>query len=86
MFARTDPAALYLDCNSLKNVTEIVYLGSRISSNGNIATEVLNRIARATANSSRLAKLWKNKGTTRNTNNKVYNACVKSVLLYAAET
>ena len=86
LFARTDLAALYFDCNPLENVTEFVYLGSRISSNGNIATEILNRIARATAISSRMAKFWKNKGTTRNTKNKVYNACVKSALLYAAET
>ena len=63
MFARTDPAVLYLDCNPLENVIEFVYLGNRKSSNGNIATEVQNKIARATAHSSRLAKFWKNKGT-----------------------
>ena len=56
MFAQTEPVVLYLDFNPLKNITEFVYLGSRISSNGNISTEVQNRIARATANSSRIAK------------------------------
>ncbi|XP_063728629.1 uncharacterized protein LOC134856217 [Symsagittifera roscoffensis] len=63
MVTRTDQAVLYLDCNPLENVIEFVYLGNRKSSNGNIATKVQNKIARTTANSSRLAKFWKNKGT-----------------------
>ena len=59
-FARTDLVVLLLESTPLENVTEIVYLESRISSDGSTATEVQNRIARATANSSRLAKIWKN--------------------------
>ena len=70
-FDLTDPVVLFLDSLPLENVTEFVYLGSRIPSDGKIATEKWNKIARATANSSRLAKLGKNKETTRNTKNKV---------------
>ena len=78
MFARTDLVVLLLDSTPLENVTEFVYLESRISSDGNTATEVQNRIACATDNSSRLAKIWKNQGTTKNTKNRVHNACIKS--------
>ena len=68
-------------------VDEFVYLGSTISSNLSLDTELNARIGKASTAMARLAtRVWDNSMLTTNTKMKVYQACVLSTLLYSSET
>ena len=86
MFSCCEPTVLFCNGVKLENVTEFDYLGSRITCNGDITPEVQHRIASATRNAAQLKKFWSNRNITTRTKSKVYKACVRSALLYGAET
>ena len=86
MLSRLEPSSIYCNGCALDNVAEFDYLGSRISHNGDISSEIQHRIARATANACQLNKFCSNRDITIKTKSKVYKACVRSALLYGAET
>lgn len=46
--------------NSLENVSNFVYLGSKIANNGDIMIEINNRISKAAGAIHKLNKIWKN--------------------------
>ena len=72
---------------TLEVVDEFVYLGSTISSNLSLDTELNTRIGKASTAMARLAtRVWDNSMLTTNTKMKVYQVCVHSTLLCSSET
>jgi hypothetical protein len=72
--------------SSLETVDRFTYLGSVISSACNIADEVSARIAKARSAFANLRHLWRRKDVRLSIKGRVYNACVRSILLYGSET
>ena len=80
--------SISIDDYTLKVVEEedFTYLGSTISNNLSLDTELNTRIGKAATAMARLAKrVWDNSLLTTNTQMKVYQACVLSTLLYGSE-
>ena len=74
------------DCE-VEVVDNFTYLGSCISSNLSLDSELNVRIGKAATAMARLEKrVWDNSLLTINTKMKVYQACVLSTLLYGSET
>lgn len=72
--------------HTLEVVETFTYLGSTISDNLSLDTELSTRIGRALSSMACLAKrVWDNAILTTNTKMKVYQACVLSTLTYASE-
>ena len=70
----------------LKVVSEFTYLGSTVTSNLNLDSELDKRIGKAASTMARLTnKVWKNPDLTLKTKMAVYKACVLSILLYSSE-
>ena len=71
----------------LEVVKEFTYLGSTISDDLSMDSEINRRVGRAASTVSRLSKrVWKNSKLTTKTKMAVYRACVLSALLYGSET
>jgi hypothetical protein len=60
-------------------------LGSIVTENGGTSKEVNIRIQKARGSFSKLRKVWLSKSLRNDTKIKIFNACVKSVLLYGCE-
>ena len=81
------PPAIRIDNEELAVTDHFTYLGSTITSNLSLDTELDKRIAKAAAVMAQLSKrVWTNKQLTLNTKLKVYQACVLSSLLYGSES
>ena len=62
------------------------YLGSLISPGGLAKEEVTQRIAKASAAFANLRHLWRRRDISLSIKGRVYNAAVRSILLYGSET
>lgn len=72
--------------HTLQVVKEFTYLGSTISNNLSIDSEISRRIGRASTAMSRLSKrVWENSSLSRATKVMIYRACILSTLLYGSE-
>ena len=72
---------------TLEVVKNFTYLGSTISSNLSLDSELNTRIGKAATAMARLSKrVWGNKLLTKNTKMQVYQVCMLSTLLYGSET
>ena len=81
-----DPS-IVLDGTALKSVKQFTYLGSALTSDATIDTEINNRISKASAAFGRLySRVWNQHDLRLQTKINVYNAVVLSTLLYACET
>lgn len=70
---------------TLQNVDSFTYLGSTMTSNLCLDTELSSRLGRAATVFGKLEKrVWKNKHLSTGTKIRVYEACVVSVLLYGS--
>ena len=82
----SDPSISVNDC-ILKVVDQFKYLGSTISRNLSLDSEINIRIGKAASAQAKLnERVWENKNLTINTKMRVYRACVLSTLLYGSET
>ena len=73
--------------SALKVVDEFKYLGSTISKNLSLDSEINVRIGKASSAKTKLKeRVWENKNLTINTKMRVYQACILSTLLYGSET
>ena len=82
-FCSNNPNAKFTVKNELlERVDEFTYLGSRIALKGSVTSEVKARIGKAVGALASLNHIWKQKKIPRNIKNKIFNACVKAILLY----
>jgi hypothetical protein len=61
-------------------------LDSIVAENGGTSGEVNVRIQKARGSLSKLRRVWLSKSLRKDTKIRIFNACVKSVLLYGCET
>jgi len=61
-------------------------LGSIVAENGGTSREVSARIQKARGSFPKLRRVWPSKSLRKDTKIRIFNACVKSVLLYGCET
>ena len=81
------PPRITIDNQPLKVAEHFTYLGSIISSDGSINSEITSRIAKASASFGRLiSRLWSTHDVSLPTKISVYRAVVMTTLLYGCET
>ena len=71
---------------TVSHVSEYVYLGVRITKDGNHEPEINDRINRGRAAISKLNSILWDRDVTYKTRTHIYHAIVKSTITYAAET
>ena len=71
---------------TLKQSTDFVYLGGKISDSADLSADIARRIGLATGVARSLAAIWKSKVIAVATKIRLYNTSVLPVLLYNAET
>ena len=78
---------LFIHNYKLEVIHEFVYLGSTITDNLSINSELNKQIGKAATTLSRLTKcVWSNNKLSDHTKFNVYKACVISTLLYGSES
>ena len=77
---------LRLNGEDITRSSDFSYLGSVVAEDGGANTDVHVRIQKARGSFSKLRKVWLSTLIRKNTKVKIFNACVKSVLLYGCET
>jgi hypothetical protein len=77
---------LRLNGEDIKRSSDFCYLGSIVAENGGTSREVSARIQKTRGSFSKLRKVWLSKSLRKDTKIRIFNTCVKSVLLYASET
>lgn len=75
-----------IDNTTIEDVQKFNYLGSIISTKGGCEEDIANRIKQARAAFARLWATWRSPHLSRNTKLRIFNACIKSTLLYGSET
>ena len=75
-----------LGSEPLENVTDFTYLGSTLSYNGSLSTELDSRIGKASAAYNKLRPVLNNKKISTSTRLRIFQAVVVSTLLYSSET
>ena len=76
-----------IDGQALNNVEAFTYLGSRLSSDGNLDCEIAARLSKASSSFGRLwTRVWRERGISAQTKTAVYRAVVLTSLLYGCET
>jgi hypothetical protein len=71
---------------ALEVVDKFTYLGSVISSSPNVSDDINLRIIKARSAFASLRHVWRRKDIRLVLKGRLYNACVRSVLLYGSET
>ena len=61
-------------------------MGGIVAENGGTVRVVNMRIQKARGSFSKLRKVWLSKSLRKDTKIRIFNACVKSLLLYGCET
>jgi len=77
---------LRLNGEDIKRSLDFCYLGSTVAENGGTSREVSARIEKARGSFSKLRRVWLSKSLRKDIKIRIFNACVKSVLLYGCET
>ena len=77
---------LHVQNEPVEDVKDFVYLGSTVSADGHLLVEIKSRIAKATSAFHKLHGIWKSRIYSIKTKTRLYKTCVRSVLLYGAET
>jgi hypothetical protein len=78
--------AVSVGANAVDSVNEFIYLGSKVTTDGHSAPEVMRRIALAASAMNQLGRVWRQRNLSLVTKLRLYESCVLSVLLYCAET
>ena len=81
------PPVITINGQPLEVVPTFTYLGSMVSSSVNLDSELNSRIGMAVGTMAKLnSRVWNKSKLTENTKLQVYQACVRSSLLYSSET
>ena len=75
-----------LNGEEIKKSSDFCYLGSVVAEDGGARSDVNVRIQKVRGSFSKLRKVWLSTAIRKETKIKIFNACVKSVLLYGCET
>lgn len=86
MGVNVDDADFYIGENIIERVQSFSYLGSIISTDGGAAADINNRINLARAAFASMRPVWSSSQLSRDLKLRIFNACVKSILLYGSET
>jgi hypothetical protein len=78
--------AIRLNKENIKRSLDFCYLGSVVAEDGGASIDVKTRIQKARGSFSKLRKVWTSTSIRKDNKIKIFNACVKSVLLYGSET
>lgn len=70
----------------IESVSDFTYLGSNVSKDGGCVKDVEQRVNKARYAFGQLKKIWRANNIHLDLKIKIFNACVKSVLLYGCET
>jgi hypothetical protein len=82
-----EPHVFSIDDINLQDLERFTYLGSCLSKNTTVDSEISTRLGIASTAFGRLTKrVWNNRHLGIKTKVRVYEACVLSILLYGAET
>jgi hypothetical protein len=77
---------LRLNGEDIKRSPDFCYLGSVVAEDGRARADVNVRIQKARGSFSKLRKVWLSTSIRKDTKIRIFNACVKYVLLYGCET
>jgi hypothetical protein len=85
-FNTTVNKELRLNVEGIKRSPGFCYLGSVVAEDGGARTDANVRIQKVRGSFSKLRKVWLSTSIIKDTKIKIFNACVKSVLLCGCET
>lgn len=71
---------------AVENVSDFTYLGSKLTPDGGTRDDVTSRVRKAQSSFGQLLNIWRSKLLSLRTKIRIFNANVKSVLLYGCET
>ena len=74
------------DNNNIEEVHEFVYLGNKITNDGNSEIDVLHRLAKARGAFAALRNIWRSSKIGTETKLRIFKSNVLEVLLYGAES
>ena len=77
---------LRLNGEDIKRSSYFCYLGSIVAENGGTSREVNARIQKVRGSFSKLRRVWLSNSLRKDSKIRIFNACVKSVILYGCET
>ncbi|XP_055387840.1 uncharacterized protein LOC129616286 [Condylostylus longicornis] len=77
---------LQLQSSTIEDVPQFNYLGSIVANDGGTKQDIEHRLSKARSTFNRLWHVWRSPYLARSTKVKIFNACVKSTLLYGCET
>ena len=83
--ARSDQQVT-IDNKNIEEVQEFVYLGSKITTDGNSEMDVLHRLSKARGAFAVLRNIWRSSRIGTKTKLKIFKSNVLGVLLYGAES
>ena len=83
--ARSDQQVTPIDNKNIEQVQEFVYLGSKITTDGNSDMDVLHRLSKARGACAVLRNIWRSSRTGTKTKLKIFKSNVLGVFLYGAE-
>ena len=75
-----------LDGTSMEEVNDFVYLGSKITTDGDSEVDVQARIAKATGAYAALRNIWRSSKISNHTKVRIFKSNVLGVLLYGAKS
>ena len=78
--------SIKLDDNILDNVSNFVYLGSKITADGDTNSEIKTRIALASNAFNKLSNIWRSKIASKHIKLRLFNASVIPLLTYGCES
>jgi exonuclease III len=70
----------------IESVEDFTYLGSKVAADGGGLSDINHRINKARGAFAKLRPVWRSNNINLHLKVKLFNACVKSVLLYGCET
>jgi hypothetical protein len=78
-------APIVLGTKNIESVQDFTYLGSYISRDGGRLEDVDTRIPKARGTFPRLKNIWRSNNISLKMKIKIFNACIKCVLLYGCQ-
>ena len=82
------PLSVVIDSkqHTIDDVKHFCYLGSIVATDGGTELDIKTRITKARVDFDKLKKVWCSRNISRKLKLRLFNSCVKSVLLYSSET